>query len=151
MIAKTEHDAMDRRLKQWGAWCRAGCRDPALWESDGRNGAGMTRDQVEDAWRVQCMVIRLPIEMRIVCQVQYVCRPEEAITGYGEGRVAEANRRIMAAGVHRRLSADDYRAVRDRAVGNLVNADQLTTALESVSCSSNGPRFRAPKIHGLAA
>jgi hypothetical protein len=151
MTTKVEFDAMDLRLKQWGAWCRAGGRDPALWESDGRHGAGMTRDQVEDAWRLQCMVMRLPIEMRIVCQVQYVCRPEEPVTGHGEGRVAEVNRRIRAAGVHRRLSADDCRAVRERAVNNLINADRLTAVLKSVSCRSNGPRTRAPKIQGLAA
>jgi len=151
MMTKAEFDAMDLRLKLWGVWCRAGCRDPALWESDGRNGAGLTRDQVEDAWRMQCMVMRLPIELRIVCQVQYVCRPEEEKTGQGEGRVAEANRRIRSAGVHRRLSADDYRAVRERAVSNLINADRLTAVLKSVSCKPNGPRTRAPKIQGLAA
>lgn len=153
MTTKAECDEMDLRLKQWGAWCRAGSRDPALWESDGRNGAGMTRDQVADAWAVQCMVMRLPIEMRIVCQVHYVSRPEEAITRQGETRLAEVNRRIRAAGVHRRLASSEYYYVRDRAIGNLLNADRLTKAIGVVSSRSNGLRTTAPKIFskGLAA
>ena len=150
---KADIEAMDLRLKQWGAWCRAGCRDPALWESDTNTSAGMTRDQVEDAWRVQCMVMRLPVELRMVCQVHYVSRPEEGRTGQGEGRAVEVNRRLRAAGIHRRLSGAEYVAVRERAIGNLINADRLTKAISRVSCATNGPRISAPKrfIKGLAA
>lgn len=153
MTTKTEFDAMDLRLKQWGAWCRAGCRDPSMWDSDGTPGAGMTRDQVADAWSVQCMVMRLPIEMRIVCQVHYVSRPEESITRRGETRLAEVNRRIRAAGVHRRLGGNEYYCVRDRAIENLINADRLTKAVGLVSSRSNGLRTTAPKFFskGLAA
>jgi hypothetical protein len=150
---KADFDAMDLRLKQWGAWCRAGSRDPSMWESDANTSAGMTRDQIEDAWRVQCMVMRLPIEMRMVCQVHYVSRPQELATGYGEGRLQEVNRRIRSAGVHRRLSNSEYFAVRDRAIGNLINADRLTNSLKSVSSATNWPRILASKISikGLAA
>lgn len=152
-MMKEEFDAMDLRLKQWGVWCRAGSRDPSLWESDVNTSAGMTRDQVEDAWRVQCMVMRLPVEMRIVCQVHYVSRPEEAITGQGEARLAEVNRRLRKAGVHRRLGQAEYFPVRDRAINNLTNADRLTTSTKSVSSVPNWSRISAPKIStkGLAA
>ena len=150
---KAEFDAMDMRLKQWGAWCRAGLRDPTLWESDGRDGAGMTRDQVEDAWCVQCMVMRLPVELRMVCQGHYVSRPEEFRTGEGEGRIVEVNRRLRAAGIHRRLSGNEYVSVRERAIGNLINAHRLTVSKKSVSSAPNGPRFSAPSVSvkGLAA
>lgn len=150
---RAEFDAMDLRLKQWGAWCRAGSRDPALWESDVNTSAGMTRDQIEDAWRVQCMVMRLPVELRMVCQVHYVSRPEEFRTGEGEGRVVEVNRRLRAAGIHRRLSGSEYVCVRERAVGNLINADRLTASVKSVSSAPNWSRISAPIVSakGLAA
>ena len=119
--SQADIDRMDLRLKNWAVWCRAGACDPTLWESDSAGRAGLTRDQVADAWAVQCMVMRLPIEMRIVIQVQYVSRPVEREAGQGESRVEEVNRRLRAAGVHRRMSGDQYRYVRGRAIGNMVN------------------------------
>lgn len=136
--SEAEIDRMDLRLKNWAVWCRTGACDPTLWESDAAGRAGLTRDQVADAWAVHCMVMRLPIEMRIVIQVQYVSRPVEREAGQGESRVDEVNRRLRAAGVHRRMSGDQYRYVRGRAIGNMVNGEALLTgARERVESPRN--------------
>lgn len=146
-MAESDHIyRMDLRLKNWAVWCRAGCADPALWESDTTSRGGLARDQVADAWAVQCMVMRLPIEMRIVCQVHYVSRPTEQLAGRGETRVDEVNRRLRAAGVHRRMSMGQYRYVRDRAIGNMINSEKvLTGAVSGVGCAFNWLGVRTPR------
>lgn len=152
---QADKDAMDLRLKGWGRWCRAGACDPALWESDKAGGAGLTRDQVWDAWAVQLAVMRLPIDMRMVCQVHYVSRPVEVRNGEGESRVDEVNRRLRVAGIHRRMSADSYRSTRERAVANLLNGTKhLTAPVVRVECGPNRLGLRtsvADESKGLAA
>lgn len=148
--SREEIDAMDLRLKNWGRWCRAGGGDPVLWESDKACGAGLTCDQVWDAWSVQLMVMRLPLDMRVVVQVHYVSRPVEAANGQGESRVDEANRRLRAAGEHRRLNADGYRYTRERAVTNMLNGSKgLTGADRGVSSRSNWLGLRTSVASGL--
>lgn len=122
-------ERMDHRLKKWGAWSRAGCIAPELWESDPPPSYEfLTRDDVEDAWRIQCMVMRLPMLHRIVLAVHYVhwrevdCEPHH-----------EINRRLakMARAAFEKMpqiSRHEYRPIRDRAVRMLVNSEEVMLA-----------------------
>jgi hypothetical protein len=126
-------ERMDHRLKKWGAWSRAGCIRPELWESDPPPSAEfLTRDDVEDAWGIQCMVMRLPQLHRLVLAVQYVHWREVEIEPWQE--VNKRLARLARAAFEQvpLISRHEFRPIRDRAVRMLINSeDAMMSAIKA--------------------
>lgn len=119
---REEFARMDNRLRRWAIWCKSGA--PKLDDNGNKIGQVLTRDDIADAWAIQCMVMRLPIEARMVIQVWYV-----HVGDIADQRMEpwqEVNLRLSRAKVETRISRDMYRPARDRAVRMLINTNNLT-------------------------
>lgn len=122
-------DRMDHRLKIWAAWSRHGGLRPDLWESDpGPSGVVLTRDDVWAAWKIQCMVVRLPALHRIVLAVHYIHQREIEHEPWQEVNLRLARLARAAFEKVPLIGRQEYRPIRDRAVRMLVNAEDVNNA-----------------------
>ena len=138
-------ERMDLRLKTWGAWSRSGGIRPDLWDSDPpASGTILTRDDIADAWAMQCMIVRLPAIHRITLAVHYVHRHIER-EPWREVNARLSRLARCAFESVPLISRQEYQPIRDRAVRMLILAEGiLTNAVESVSSPSIQLSPRSP-------